>query len=362
MWGNPSFSSLGLLVTERASVASDALALPARGLRFATSPVDLGGLSPAVVGVVLGALVGVVVFIGVVVVVAMRGHKRAVASSASPALSDEVVVIPPYTTAREADPFSAAASGARPSRAPSFAPTSELSARALSRMGYDVDASAGALAPAPVQEWVAAAPSSTSFPPPSASSIPVMIGASSSDLLSSDLLVDDESGPARLAVPKAPETQPIVGAPVVMVGPPVVTVGGEAMEIPPPPSGPVSRPHPLSVLAKLPALTAQRAAAPPPTGASVADLELDDCPTEIAETIFDEPPQPLHRGSRPKIRRVDPVAPRFETPRPAAGRPASEPPPALSSRPPPRHSGIVYSPDDAGPTEVFLVRKVSRPA
>jgi hypothetical protein len=337
MWDTlSSFSCLRLDVTDRASVASDAaFALPARGLRFATAPVDLSAFSPAVVGVVLGALFGVVAFIGIAVLVTRRGRRRAPAGQGA-AFSDEVVVIPPYATL-PVDPFAAGPSGsARPSRSPSFAPTSELSARALSGMGYDVDVAAPGLTPAPAQAWVSAA-------------------SSSAEMLPSELLCDEDSQPqpAVASVPKAPDTAPILGSPVVMVGEPA-----RHEPILPPPSGPRAAPHPLSILGKIPSLVAERVE-PKIAGANVADLELDDNPTEIAETVFDEPPQPRRRGSRPKIRRVEPASPRLPSPRPAAGRPASAPEIARDSRPAPSHSGIVFSAEEGDPTEVFLVRKVA---
>lgn len=339
MWDTlASFSCLRLDVTDRASVASDAaLALPARGLRFATSPVDLSALSPAVVGVVLGALFGVVAFIGIAVLVTRRGRDRAPAGAAA-AFSDEVVVIPPYATLPVDTSADGSPRGARPSRSPSFVPTSELSARALSGMGYDVDLGAPGLTPAPAQAWVSAA-------------------SSSAEMLSSDLLLDEDSQPALGSVPKAPDTAPILGTPVVMVGATHQEPSRHAPMLPPP-SGPRAAPHPLSILGKIPSLAAERVE-PKIAGANVADLELDDNPTEIAETVFDEPPQPRRRGSRPKIRRVEPASPRLPAPRPAAGRPASAPDIARDSRPAPSHSGIVFGAEEGDPTEVFLVRKVA---
>lgn len=72
------------------------------------------------------------------------------------------------------------------------------------------------------------------------------------------------------------------------------------------PSEPVDRaPSPLGVIAGS-SFTLQ------PKGASVAELSFDDGPTVIAETYFDELPQPAKMGSRPKIRRVEPTPPRSE--------------------------------------------------
>lgn len=40
---------------------------------------------------------------------------------------------------------------------------------------------------------------------------------------------------------------------------------------------------------------------------------VDDSPTEISETLFDEPPRPLRRGAPPRIRPVAPSPPRAAT-------------------------------------------------
>ena len=76
-----------------------------------------------------------------------------------------------------------------------------------------------------------------------------------------------------------------------------------AGEIPVPPIAPrSSRPHPLAVI---PAdSSAMRAVSP-------SDLALvDDSPTEISETIFDELPLPTRRSTPPRIRAVAPTPPR----------------------------------------------------
>ena len=64
--------------------------------------------------------------------------------------------------------------------------------------------------------------------------------------------------------------------------------------------------------------------------ASIADLEMDDSPTEIGETYFDEPPQPRRRTDPPKIRAIAPSAPRFPAaqPEPTPLLPQITPPPA----------------------------------
>lgn len=45
-------------------------------------------------------------------------------------------------------------------------------------------------------------------------------------------------------------------------------------------------------------------------GRSSVDALVDDSPTEISETLFDELPRPLRRGSPPRIRPIAPAAPR----------------------------------------------------
>ncbi len=46
--------------------------------------------------------------------------------------------------------------------------------------------------------------------------------------------------------------------------------------------------------------------------ARIDDLQFDDAPTEVVETLFDEPPQPRTRSARPKIRQIQPAPPRFQ--------------------------------------------------
>ena len=46
--------------------------------------------------------------------------------------------------------------------------------------------------------------------------------------------------------------------------------------------------------------------------APIDDLSFDDAKTEIAETIFDEPPKPRTRSEPPRIRKIRPSNPRFQ--------------------------------------------------
>lgn len=77
----------------------------------------------------------------------------------------------------------------------------------------------------------------------------------------------------------------------------------------------VPTPDPLAQAGETPAGPQLDALEPHPLGvikgASLADFEVDDSPTEIAETLFDEPPRPLQRGATPRIRPIAPAPPRF---------------------------------------------------
>jgi hypothetical protein len=73
-------------------------------------------------------------------------------------------------------------------------------------------------------------------------------------------------------------------------------------------------PHPLGVIGS--GSTTMRAVRPESLALPPATPIVDDSPTEIAETLFDEPPQPLRRGVAPRIRAVAPSPPRFRVDHP----------------------------------------------
>jgi len=81
-----------------------------------------------------------------------------------------------------------------------------------------------------------------------------------------------------------------------------------------------SQPHPLGIIpASSAAMRSATPALPSPSAApmrpaSMAEFDVDDSPTEIAETIFDEPPQPRRRSDPPRIRQVAPAPPRHAAP------------------------------------------------
>jgi hypothetical protein len=74
-----------------------------------------------------------------------------------------------------------------------------------------------------------------------------------------------------------------------------------------------SAPHPLGIIPTGSRSMRAPGAETSPRPASFADLEMDDAVTEIAETYFDEPPQPLRRTDAPRIRALAPAGPRFES-------------------------------------------------
>jgi hypothetical protein len=85
--------------------------------------------------------------------------------------------------------------------------------------------------------------------------------------------------------------------------PPAVAVSPVVILSGPPSDATGTGPHPASVIPA--SSSAMRSA-------SLADFEVDDSPTEIAETFFDEPPKPMARTARPQIRAVLPSPPRFD--------------------------------------------------
>lgn len=245
-------------------------------------------ITPTVAGLTVGAFVGVVGFVTVLLVVG-RGSRRPRHAHLA---ADRVVFIPPYGTmpretplppqafvvppasanVRAASPYSPQYT--RPESRLPFVPSTELSARAFAKMGYDVDESIEIAAPVFVEI-------------PMLAETPVM--------------------PAAVTV-----------SPVVMLSRPA--------SVPPPAPASSGRIHPLGIIKS--SSSTMRPPAPEPQmmrAAPIGELAFDDSPTEIGETYFDEPPQPRRRTDPPKIRPIAPAAPRF--PQPTPHLPRVTPPP-----------------------------------
>ncbi len=213
----------------------------------------------AVLAAGLGAVVGVAAFLAIMLLATRRGRRT-------------VVTIPPYATGiTRYTPMPPRPDDVVP-WPQRFTPSTQLSARALARMGIPVG--------------------------PFGERVPT---CEDDDI--EEIEVEDAAA--------------VTVAPVVVLAPPKTATE--------------SGPHPLSVIPKssaamrtppsgvervAPEVTPHSGtmmrAADGPTGASIADLSFDDAPTEIAETVFDEPPQPLRRSDPPKIRPIQPAPPRFQ--------------------------------------------------
>ena len=253
-------------------------------------------ITPTIAGLVVGATVGVVGFVLVLLLVGRP--KRPRAHVVSP---DNVVFIPPYATAAHATRPSPVpqtlASGAggqaaappcphteimmrAPYASAGFRPSTELSARAFAKMGYAID---GMPSPPPSEDAFDAGP-------------------------------ELSHGECELA----PDEVLAVERPVSVS--PVLVLAAERMAEPP--KDRKSDPHPLGIIrATSPAMRGSTppsgvmvvasASSGPMRAASIADLDMDDdAPTQIAETIFDEPPQPRRRSEPPRIRPIAPTPPR----------------------------------------------------
>lgn len=225
-------------------------------------------VSPAAVGVVVGAVLGVIAFMVVVLVASRRGRRR------------QVVTIPPYATG-----ISRITPMPIPPQIdeeplvfqprPKFVPTTQLSASALARMGIPVG--------------------------PFGEKIPEAI-CEDDDVVEVDL-VEGEDGNFRL---------PVSVAPVVVLEsnrvahesglhPLAVIPSSSRAMVKTPPSGV----QPVAAASSSSSGTMMRAA-------PIADLAFDDAATEIAETFFDEPPKPRMRSEPPRIRKKSPEPPRFQ--------------------------------------------------
>jgi hypothetical protein len=233
---------------------ASAPAAPAAGLRVMA--VELPAfVTPTVAGLTVGAVVGVVGFVLVMLLVDRPARVRAARGAGRPG-----ALVPSPGSARRAPAtaFEAHPRGFGPQGA--FSPSTELSARAFARM------------------------SQPDFEPPTRADSPDA-GPS--------LFFRELEGDEGDLIPTTLQASPILVEPA--------RPRSEA-------SGPheartaeKSAPHPLGII---------KSTSPAMRAAPIADLAFDDGPTEIGETYFDEPPQPRRRSDPPKIRAVRPVGPR----------------------------------------------------
>ena len=280
-------------------------ALPTSGTRLSVLSMELPrAITPTVAGLTVGAFVGVVGFIAVLLIVgrgSRRGTERRVQMQPMQMQPMQVnvdqVFIPPYGTLQRDTPLPPAAfqvppsSHLAPGPALPFRPSTNLSARAFAKMGYGVEVEDERDSPASDPE--------------------VIVECAMHDLSDEDIKTHAWASPFP-AAPAAPAVPVLVSAIL------VVEESG-------PVSAPKSEPHPLGVI------PASSSAMRSPRPASFADLEMDDGATEIGETFFDEPPQPRRRTDPPKIRPIAPSGPRF----PAAAAqqlPQPTPPPSRALR------------------------------
>jgi hypothetical protein len=307
--------------------------LPTSGTRLSVLSIELPqAITPTIAGLTVGAFVGVVGFVAVLLLVG-RGSRRGTARRVQlPA--DKVVFIPPYGTLQRDTPLPPAAfhvpasSGhirvahayaqqqpfpppyahQAPVHVPQalpFRPSTDLSARVFAKMGYDVgvvpsDPSDYGDSPHSDPELMIECEMPEEDEEESAAVAPVSVSA---------ILVVEESGGHREAFKSDPHPLGIIPS------------GSSAMQ----PLSPVSGTHALPQPSAPPALL------PSPRPVSFADLEMDDGATEIAETYFDEPPQPRRRSEPPKIRAIAPAAPRFPTSSSHLPRPTPPPGRAVPS-------------------------------
>jgi hypothetical protein len=227
---------------------------PATGTHLSTFAIELPhSITPAIAGLTVGSVVGVVGFVLVMLLVG-RGNRR---PSRRRARADEVVFVPAYGTMPRETPlpraFGLSAHG--------FVPSNALSARAFAKMGYAADDDAPLSDPRPLVSCDSHDPSDP--------------------MLSVEIDMDEPSG--SFSHPNVPA---VLVSPVV-----VLSDSTDKLE-----------PHPLGVI---------KSSSSAMQAAPIADLSFDDSPTEIGETYFDEPPQPRRRTDPPRIRKIAPAKPRF---------------------------------------------------
>lgn len=263
------------------------------GTRLSLLALELpSSITPTIAGLTVGAFVGVVGFIAVMLLVG-RGQRRPVRRPAR-AAADQVVFIPPYTPhgamQRQAPmpmpmPPQAFAMPAYAHGQAAFVPSTALSARVFAKMAYGAD----------VEES------------PEPQRTRDSRDADPSVFFELDVLDEDDLVPSHTPAP---------GSAAVTVAPVVVLSSPSSSSLPLARKD-ESAPHPLGIIKSTSA--AMRAA-------PIADLAFDDGPTEIGETYFDECPQPRRRSDPPKIRAVRPSGPRFPDQTPLL--PQVTPPPA----------------------------------
>ena len=237
---------------------------PAPGTQLSLLAFELPSfITPALAGLTVGAVVGVVGFIAVLLIVG-RSNRRPRTARALIA-ADQVVFIPPYAPRAYAAPAPAFVPRFVPFD-PSFVPSSDLSARVFAKMRYDADAE-------DYREQ------------------PEQRAQHRENVVEVRML---REGTPMMGVAAA-TVAPVPVAPVTVT--PVVVLSA-----PTPAGGIASDPHPLGIIS---ATSSAMRAAP------IADLSFDDGPTEIGETYFDEPPQPRRRSDPPRIRPIVPAGPRF---------------------------------------------------
>jgi hypothetical protein len=252
-----------------------------------TSPVAFAlpaAVSPTLAGIVVGAIVGVIAFMAVVVLASRRGRRR------------QVVTIPPYATGiqritpmpnipRMPPPPQFDEEQLRYEPRPRFMPnpqTTQLSASALAAMGCPVG--------------------------PFGERIPAIAQADTIDADEVDVAVDlfeGEDGNCRLPVSVAPVVV-LASNRVSDTAPhPLAVIPSSSKAMNTPPSG-------VHVAAAVAAPSSPSSSGTMMRAARIDDLSFDDAKTEIAETVFDEPPKPLTRSDPPRIRKIQPGKPRYQ--------------------------------------------------
>jgi hypothetical protein len=326
-------------------------------------------VSPALAGVVVGAVAGVAVFLTIFLLLTRRKPTRGMASAT------QVVFIPPYATNATNVARTSSVPPAHPSSFPppsgqlpaatpnvaqsqhagSFVPASSLSARAFAKMGYAF----GDRLPGAVNDPFDA--------------IEERMMAENAEVLSDDDLVDEEpsgvkpieAGPAPTVVltgaPRKPDSTPhplgiirsdsavakamtppsgVSRVSAIPVAPVVAAFRPSIPEPEPTQIGLGLAPDPIDP-PSAPSIDPPSASGAHPRSVSIEALDYDDAPTEFCEPYFDEPLQPRTRGSRPKIRKMSAAPPRFPTPSPRPAAKSFSSLPAIA--PPPRGASLKRS-------------------
>jgi hypothetical protein len=258
---------------------------------------ELTRTAPAqVAAVAIGALIGVVLFAVALVAYSRRRPRR----HPFDGTATDVVFIPPYPTrlpvhggpARVAPPVPPPAPNSEPQifvRAPGFTPSSALSARAFAKMGYPFAAPGADVAGLEEIEELA-----------SSEVCALDSGAVARVLETAPMPVQGgHVAPPLESIPCALDSLPALSSSSIETGPMSAVTMGRIVSID---AGPEER----ETLNK-PSSSVMRSA-------SIAELDLDDAPTQLREPLFDEPPQPWRRLTPPKIRQVTPSPPRVAPP------------------------------------------------